>query len=74
MMIMKTATLSTIINSNIKKVLVEFCHKRGLKIRYLIEQALVEYLENEIDLEAYHARKNEETVILEELLSQIDKK
>lgn len=68
----KTANLSTIIDLNIKKAITAFCKKRGLKIRYLIEKALVEYLEDEIDLEAYNLRKNEETVPLEKILSQIN--
>jgi hypothetical protein len=41
-------------------------------MRYLIEQALVEQLEDEIDLEAYHARRNEETLSLEEVLEGLE--
>ena len=65
----ETATLSTIIDARVKEALVSFCKRRGIKLRYLIEQALVEQLEDEIDLEAYHARRNEETVSLEEVLA-----
>ncbi len=65
----ETATLSTIIDAQVKEALVSFCKRRGIKLRYLIEQALVEQLEDEIDLEAYHARRNEETVPLEEVLA-----
>ena len=65
----ETATLSTIIDARVKEALVSFCKRRGIKLRYLIEQALVEQLEDEIDLEAYHARRNEETVPLEEVLA-----
>jgi hypothetical protein len=65
----ETATLSTVIDARVKDALVSFCKRRGIKLRYLIEQALVEQLEDEIDLEAYHARRNEETVSLEEVLA-----
>lgn len=65
----ETATLSTIIDARVKEALVSFCKRRGIKLRYLIEQALVEQLEDEIDIEAYHARRNEETVSLEEVLA-----
>ncbi|MGB7070149.1 MAG: DUF6290 family protein [Pyrinomonadaceae bacterium] len=67
----ETATLSTIIDARVKEALVSFCKRRGIKLRYLIEQALVEQLEDEIDLEAYHARRNEETVSLEEVLASV---
>lgn len=67
----QTANLSTIIDPKLKRVLIDYCKKRGLKIRYLIEQALIEYLEDEIDLEAYHSRKNEETVSLEDVLKDM---
>ncbi|MGD9631184.1 MAG: DUF6290 family protein [Pyrinomonadaceae bacterium] len=65
----ETATLSTVIDSRVKEALVSFCKRRGIKLRYMIEQALIEQLEDEIDLEAYEARKNEETVSLEEVLA-----
>ncbi len=65
----ETATLSTIIDARVKDALVSFCKRRGIKLRYLIEQALVEQLEDEIDLEAYNTRRNEETVSLEEVLA-----
>lgn len=68
----ETATLSTIIDARVKEALVSLCKRRGIKLRYLIEQALVEQLEDEIDLEAYHARRNEETVSLEEVLAGIE--
>lgn len=65
----ETATLSTVIDSRVKEALVSFCKRRGIKLRYMIEQALIEQLEDEIDLEAFEARKNEETVSLEEVLA-----
>ena len=65
----ETATLSTVIDARVKDAITAFCKRRGIKLRYLIEQALIEQLEDEIDLEAYHARRDEETVPLEEILS-----
>jgi len=47
----------------------QFCKRRGLKLRHLVEEALVERLEDEIDLEAYYRRHSEETIPLEEILS-----
>lgn len=67
----ETATLSTIIDARVKDALVSFCKRRGLKLRYMIEQAVIEQLEDEIDLEAYHARKNEETIPFEKILAEI---
>lgn len=58
----KVATLSTIIDTDVKKALTDFCKRKGLKIRYVIENALIEQLEDEIDIEAYRSRKNEERV------------
>ncbi len=69
MIMNETATLSTIIDARVKDALVSFCKRRGIKLRYLIEQALVEQLEDEIDIEAYHARREEETVSLEDVLA-----
>jgi hypothetical protein len=66
----KLATLSTYLDIHLKEALTSFCKKRGLKIQHFIEKAVIEQLENEIDLEAYYKRKNEETVSLEELLKE----
>ncbi len=70
----ETATLSTIIDVRVKDAITSFCKRRGIKLRYLIEQALIEQLEDEIDLEAYRARRDEETVSLEEVLAELNKR
>ena len=70
----ETATLSTVIDVRVKDAITSYCKRRGIKLRYMIEQALIEQLEDEIDLEAYHARRNEETVSLEEVLAGIGKR
>lgn len=70
---MSESTLSTIIATDVKKAAISFCKKRGLKLRHLIEQAIVEQIEDEIDLEAYHARRDEETIPLEKVLKGLKK-
>ena len=63
-----TVPLSTIIDADDKRAATAYCKRHGLKLRYLVERALIEQLEDEIDLEAYHQRQNEETYSLEEVL------
>ncbi|MBX3281457.1 MAG: hypothetical protein KF756_03165 [Acidobacteria bacterium] len=70
----ETATLSTIIDARVKKAITQYCKERGIKLRHLIEQALVEQIENEIDLEAYKNRRNEERVSLEDVLKKVKKR
>ena len=64
------ATLSTIIDARVKRALSDYCKRRGLKLRFVIEEAIIEQLEDEIDLEAYYKRKNEETFTLDEVLAE----
>ena len=66
----KTSTLSTIINSDVKQAAVAFCKKKGLKLRYFIEEALLDQLEDEIDIEAYRQRKDEALIPLEQVLKK----
>lgn len=68
-----TATLSTVIDSRVKDAITSFCKRRGIKLRYLIEQALIEQLEDESDLEAYRERRNEETVPMDTILAKLKK-
>ena len=70
----ETATLSTIIDARVKEAITLYCKVRGIKLRHLIEQALVEQIEDEIDLEAYRTRQSEERVSLEEVLARSRKK
>lgn len=69
----ETATLSTVIDVRVKDAITSFCKRRGIKLRYLVEQALIEQLEDEIDMEAFNERRNEETFSLEEVLSGLNK-
>ncbi|MBK9214916.1 MAG: hypothetical protein IPM59_04850 [Chloracidobacterium sp.] len=70
----ETATLSTIIDARVKEAITLYCKERGIKLRHLIEQALVEQIEDEIDLEAYRNRRNEERVPLEDVLAKASKR
>jgi hypothetical protein len=67
----KQTTLSTNIDSDLKKALAAFCKKRGLKIQSVVENAIREQLEDDIDLASYDARKNEEEVSLASILKKI---
>ncbi len=60
----KLSTLSTNIDSELKKALTGFCKQRGLKIQMVVENAIRERLEDEIDLSAYRNRQNEEEITL----------
>jgi antitoxin component of RelBE/YafQ-DinJ toxin-antitoxin module len=64
-----TSVLSTIIDSRVKKAVTSFCKRRGLKLRHVVEQALIEQMEDEMDLETYLARRDENTVSLEKILA-----
>jgi antitoxin component of RelBE/YafQ-DinJ toxin-antitoxin module len=69
----KQSTLSTNIDSDLKKALAAFCKKRGLKIQSVVENAILEQLEDEIDLASYDERKNEEEVSLAAILKKLKK-
>jgi antitoxin component of RelBE/YafQ-DinJ toxin-antitoxin module len=64
----KSVTLSTNIDAQIKEALSSFCKKKGLKIQHFVEKAILEQLEDAIDLEAYYERKDEETISFDELI------
>lgn len=69
----KQATLSTTIDLDLKKALASFCKKRGLKIQSVVEKAIREQLEDEIDLASYDERKDEEEVSLATVLKKLKK-
>ncbi len=64
-----TATLSTVIDAEVKKAATAYCKRSGIKLQYLVEKALVEQLEDVIDLEAYRERRDEPVVALSEVLN-----
>ncbi len=60
---------STMIDLRVKVAVGDFCKRRGLKLRYLVEQALVEQIEDEMDVEAYFERRNQKTIPLEKIIA-----
>ncbi len=64
----KTTTFSTVLDSRVKDAAVAYCKRTGLKLRHFVERAILEQLEDEIDLQAYRERKEEDTVSLESIL------
>ena len=69
----KQATLSTNIDFELKTALALFCKKRGLKIQSVVENAIREQLEDEIDLAAYLDRKDEAEVSFSTALRKLKK-
>ena len=69
----KQSTLSTNIDSELKEALSLFCKKHGLKIQSVVENAIREQLEDEIDFASYQERKNEEEVSLNTVLKKLKK-
>jgi antitoxin component of RelBE/YafQ-DinJ toxin-antitoxin module len=69
----KQTTLSTSIDFELKEALALFCKKRGLKIQSVVENAIREQLEDEIDLSSYQERKNEEELSMAAVLKKLKK-
>lgn len=63
----KLANISTQISEKAKKALALFCKKRGIKINRFVEDAIIEKLEDEVDLAEYELRKNEERISIDEV-------
>ena len=70
----KAVPLSTIIDADVKKAAIEYCRQRGFKLRYFIEKALLEQIEDAIDVEAYYKRSGEDTISFEEVIALRKKK
>ena len=71
---LKQSTLSTVIDRDLKIALIQFCKKKGLKIQSVVESALREQLEDEIDLLAFQDRRNEEEVPWSSVLKKMKKR
>ena len=65
----KTVPFSTVIDARVKRALSHYCKRNRLKLGYVVETAIVEQLEDEIDLEAYLERKDEDTFSIEDILT-----
>ncbi|MBI5281989.1 MAG: hypothetical protein HY858_09930 [Candidatus Solibacter usitatus] len=64
----RAATLSTTIDSAVKRALVLYTRRHGRKIGFVVEQAIVELIEDEADLEAWRRRRDEPTVAWADVL------
>lgn len=53
---------STTLTKPTKDLIERFCKKRGLRMNHLIERAILELLEDEMDKEIIEERELEETV------------
>lgn len=53
---------STTLTKPTKELLERFCKKRGLRINHLVERAIAELLEDEMEKEIIEERELEETV------------
>jgi hypothetical protein len=56
------SSFSTTIKTSTKDLLDRFCKKRGLRMNYIVETAILEFLEDEMDKEIIEKRELEETV------------
>jgi len=64
----RAATLSTTIDSEVKRALALYTKRHGLKIGFVVEQAIVELIEDEADLAAWRQRRDESTVAWAEVV------
>ena len=69
----RLTTLSTNIDLDLKKALTQHCKKHGLKIQRVVEDAIREQLEDDIDLAAYRMRRDEPELSLREVMSKLKK-
>jgi hypothetical protein len=64
----REATLSTAIDPAVKRALALYSKKNGLKIRFVVERAIVELIEDEADLAVWRQRRDEPTVAWADVL------
>ena len=62
---------STSMDTKIKSALQKYCKQKGFKISTFIEEAVLEKLEDEYDVEIYHKRKNEQRLSMEEVFKSL---
>jgi hypothetical protein len=55
-------SFSTTLTKPTKELLDRFCRKRGLRINHVVERAIIELLEDEMDKEIIEERELEPTV------------
>ena len=64
----RAATLSTVIDPAVKRRLTLYSKEHGLKIRYVVERAITELIEDESDLAVWRQRRDEPTVTWADVL------
>jgi hypothetical protein len=57
-----TVTFSTNMNRETKELLERFCKARGIRINHLVEKAITEFIEDEMDRSIIEDRELEETI------------
>ena len=57
-----TTHFSTTLTTQTKELLERFCKSRGLRMNHVVEKAIVELIEDEMDKEIIEERELEETV------------
>lgn len=60
--ILKTTSFSTTLSRETKELLERFCDKKGLRMNHVVERAILEFVEDEMDSEIIESRELEETV------------
>lgn len=59
---LRAVPFSTTLSRATRDLLERFCARRGLRINHLVEEALLAYIEDEMDAELIEERLHEETV------------
>ncbi len=68
---MKQTTMTVTIDFKTKKALTEYCKKHGKKIQHVVEEAILQTIEDEIDLEAIQLREDEDVISFEEVIKSL---
>ncbi len=67
----KPGPFSTTLDKKVSDAMKSLCKQRGLKVSSFVEDAIVEKLEDEYDLQIYHARKHEPHVSMAEAFKHL---
>lgn len=67
----KSKPFSTTLDSKVMETMKNLCKQRGLKVGSFVEDAIVEKLEDEYDLQIYQQRKNEARVSMSDVFKPI---
>ena len=68
----KSNPFSTTLDKKVTDTMKKLCKQRGLKVSSFVEDAIVEKLEDEYDLQIYHARKNEPRISMAEAFKHLN--